>query len=711
MAQFKKPSKKATIITAAIIVILLIIAATGTVVFLRDRGQTEAFEANQVGTQSAEGTQNEEQVATGEEQATPEEPEDTEGEVATEGEEGTDVAGTTEGTTNEGTQGTTTSTGTAGTTTTTATEEIEESTITRTETVDVITPWERQNLGWTSSGVSTDFAGAVLANLDEVQEDDVQIEKTATTKTGEGLVQEGEEITYTITVINNSEKDVEVKDGIPKQTTFVDGSAVNAEEIKDENENTTGLIWNVKAGETATLTFKVTVNAGAIGVISNFALANGEESDPTETTVVEISKTSEVKSNDTVLAEDEAAKIGDTITYTVSVKNTGTETKTVNVKDVKLQKLIDDGILEVEEASKETADKLISGTDVTVNGGEEVKLTFTTKILKVDGAITNVVVAGDNESEDPEDPTSEDVVKTKGLDIEKTIKDTPDNGEAYKYGETITFEVTVTNTGSTTLTNVKINDALDTAVTTDDETIESLDAGETVKLTYNYVVQEEDVEAGKFVNVATVTSDEDVTDEDTTEEIPVDQIFDYTVNYYKEGTEIKLADSKAVEGKKYNDTVTEKAIEINGYNVVGDAEKSLTIDVENNVINFYYTERTDLSYTVNYLEKDTNNVLEEPKVMQNQTFGTKVTENAIDITGYKAVEPLTQVVEITTGENVLNFYYEKDETQKHTLNYKVEYYKDEVLADTDKVSKDVWVNDTTLPVDVDSINVTDKTYG
>ena len=42
MAQFKTPSKKATIITAAIIIVLLIIAATGTVMFLRDRGTTEA---------------------------------------------------------------------------------------------------------------------------------------------------------------------------------------------------------------------------------------------------------------------------------------------------------------------------------------------------------------------------------------------------------------------------------------------------------------------------------------------------------------------------------------------------------------------------------------------------------------------------------------------------------------------------------------------
>ena len=44
MAQFKKPSKKTTIITLVIIAVLLIIAATGTVMFLKDRGQTEASE-------------------------------------------------------------------------------------------------------------------------------------------------------------------------------------------------------------------------------------------------------------------------------------------------------------------------------------------------------------------------------------------------------------------------------------------------------------------------------------------------------------------------------------------------------------------------------------------------------------------------------------------------------------------------------------------
>ena len=88
MAQFKKPSKKATIITAAIIIVLLIIAATGTVMFLRDRGQTEASE---IGLESREQN-SDSQTQTGEqatdEQTAPEEQTTTE-EVATQGEEGT----------------------------------------------------------------------------------------------------------------------------------------------------------------------------------------------------------------------------------------------------------------------------------------------------------------------------------------------------------------------------------------------------------------------------------------------------------------------------------------------------------------------------------------------------------------------------------------------------------------------------------------------
>ena len=548
MAQFKKPSKKATIITAAIIIVLLIIAATGTVMFLKDRGTTEAAEIGQeqVSTQNENaGSQTAEDQSSGE--ATAPEEQSTSEEVATQGEEETGAAGetATEGTTQTGTQGTT-STGTTTGETTTTTEDIQESTITRTDVVETVTvtPWENQNLGWDPSGVDADFARAGLSTLN-VQEDDVIVTKSATTKTGEGLVQEGEQITYTITVTNNSEKDVEVKDRISEKTTYVDGSVVNAE-ISDDNSVVYG---TVGAGETVEITFKVTVNAGAMGIIRNVAVANGEESDPTETTVIKITKSSEVttaikitKSSEVTTAEgeklegeDKVAKVGDYITYTVSVENTGDETETVNIRDEKLAELIADGILEIEEESKETADKLMNGTDVTVPAGEPVELTFTTKVLKVDGAIVNIVTAGDNDVTEPEDPITTDTVETKGLLVEKTVDDTPEVGEAYRFDETVTFKVTVTNTGSTTLNNIDVTDTLKDAKLTDGTVpIKELDSGKSVTLTYEYKVQESDVEKGSFVNGVTATSG-DVTEEDETDEIPVERTFAYRVDYYYDG--------------------------------------------------------------------------------------------------------------------------------------------------------------------------------
>ena len=70
-------------------------------------------------------------------------------------------------------------------------------------------------------------------------------------------------------------------------------------------------------------------------------------------------------------------------------------------------------------------------------------------------------------------------------------------------------------------------------------------------------------------------------------------------------------------------------------------------------------------------------------------------------------------ISVNESENVISIYYVKDETQTHKLSYTVEYYKDGDLVkeDTQTVSKDVWVNDTTLPVDVEDINVTDKYVG
>lgn len=168
----------------------------------------------------------------------------------------------------------------------------------------------------------------------------------------------------------------------------------------------------------------------------------------------------------------------------------------------------------------------------------------------------------------------------------------------------------------------------------------------------------------------------------------------YTVNYLEQDTKVVLSQAKIITGQIFGDSVTEKAIDIVGYNKVDPAEQTFTIEAENNVINFFYTKRTDLSYTVNYLEQGTNKVLADSKTVSGQTFGDSVTEEAIDIIGYNKADPTSVAVEITAGTNEANFYYVKDESARHSVSVRVDYYKDGVFAESDEiVSSESWIGE------------------
>ena len=64
-----------------------------------------------------------------------------------------------------------------------------------------------------------------------------------------------------------------------------------------------------------------------------------------------------------------------------------------------------------------------------------------------------------------------------------------------------------------------------------------------------------------------------------------------------------------------------------------------------------------MSYTVKYLEKGSNKALKKAKVVEGQNFGTKVTETAASINGYKVDGKATQSLEIGVDSNVITFYY------------------------------------------------------
>lgn len=69
----------------------------------------------------------------------------------------------------------------------------------------------------------------------------------------------------------------------------------------------------------------------------------------------------------------------------------------------------------------------------------------------------------------------------------------------------------------------------------------------------------------------------------------------YTVNYYWNGTDTKVAESKTVDGQIFNAVVTESPIAVTGYTPVSADSKSLTIGTGTNEINFYYYQNVTLT--------------------------------------------------------------------------------------------------------------------
>lgn len=69
----------------------------------------------------------------------------------------------------------------------------------------------------------------------------------------------------------------------------------------------------------------------------------------------------------------------------------------------------------------------------------------------------------------------------------------------------------------------------------------------------------------------------------------------YTVHYYWNGTNDKVAEDKTVEGKTFNETVTETPVPVNGYTPVSADSKTITIGTGTNEITFYYYKNVTLT--------------------------------------------------------------------------------------------------------------------
>ncbi len=134
----------------------------------------------------------------------------------------------------------------------------------------------------------------------------------------------------------------------------------------------------------------------------------------------------------------------------------------------------------------------------------------------------------------------------------------------------------------------------------------------------------------------------------------------YTVKYFVDNVE-KTEWQKTGTVPSNNPVVTASAVPDKtpaGYKLDETNSTALpfTVTASKNVIRIYYIPRTDIAYTVNYLEQGTDKVLATAKTGTG-TFGTEVTENAIDIDGYNKVDPTEVKIVLAVSGNVINFYY------------------------------------------------------
>ena len=241
----------------------------------------------------------------------------------------------------------------------------------------------------------------------------------------------GDTLTYTIKLTNNGNADgtVTVTDEIPAGTTLVEKSITN--NGVESNGTITWTDVEVKAGDTVEVSFKVTINSDTKTSVTNKAVIDGNK--PTEEVETKVANITGVKSVD-----KSTAKVGDTLTYTIKLTNSGNGDGKVTVTDEipTGTTLVADSI--TANGSYNEENKTITWTDVKVEAGKTAEVSFKVTINSdTKTSVTNKAVIDGNK------PTEEVETKVANITGVKSV----DKSTA-KVGDTLTYTIKLTNSGN-----------------------------------------------------------------------------------------------------------------------------------------------------------------------------------------------------------------------------------------------------------------------
>ncbi len=340
----------------------------------------------------------------------------------------------------------------------------------------------------------------------------------------------GEQISYVITVANTGNTTL---DGVTVTDPYADaGSIMRGADVVGDNDAflEVGETWGYTAKHTVTQA-ELDSNGGGDGQLENTATADSNQTGPdTDDASVPVAPRPSLNiTKDATVPGGTADTAGEQISYVITVANTGNTTLDgVTVTDPyadagSIMRGADvvgdnDAFLEVGETWGYTAKHTVTQAEIDSNGGG-------------DGQLENTATADSNQTGPDTDDASVPVDRRPSLNIVKDA--TVPGGTADTAGEQISYTISVTNTGNTTLDGVTVTDPYADAgtlmrgadVVGDNDAF--LEVGETWGYTAKHTVTQAEIDSngggdGALENTATADSNQTGPDTDDAS-VPVDR--------------------------------------------------------------------------------------------------------------------------------------------------------------------------------------------
>ncbi|MGG1845873.1 DUF11 domain-containing protein [Bacillus wiedmannii] len=307
----------------------------------------------------------------------------------------------------------------------------------------------------------------------------------------------GDTLSYTISLSNPgnvTSQNILFTDILPDGTTFISGTLVNDSGAQQIGNPANGIqIENINPSGTAVITLNVLVtNIPSINPISNFSSVQfAHVVDPSQPSVSQtnVSNTVSTTINSAILTTTKSAdksiiSVGDTITYTTTITNTG-NTAATNINftsTIPANTTFIPNSVTINGIQQLGAQPALGVTIPNIAPGETVTVTFQVNVISVPPSSS--IMGNDtilySYTVDPTGTpattsTSTNIVTTPVLDAMITMIKSVDQ-TLVTLGDTITYTTILTNSGNTNATNITFTDLIPDGTTfiTDSVTIDGI---------------------------------------------------------------------------------------------------------------------------------------------------------------------------------------------------------------------------------------------